>query len=194
MVYEGVLERMSPGEVLSSQGTGGYFTDRGVNITRYHKTGVDPQGGWIQHQFVDVGGMRIKNVVLRPYQDALLEEAVGEEVALSVTGPAADSHGRHTVVAIRTPRAGIDRPSGKLLLASSAWLVLKHWVLAPFLFLIVLLAAWLASQVYAPLLSIGAWLAFSVTIWFMVVPFFQLAKVYRAASALDDRGGAALVR
>jgi hypothetical protein len=194
MVYEGVLERMSPGEVLSSEGTGGYATDRGINITRWHATGVDPQRGWIQRQFVDIGGTRIKNVVLRPYQNALLEEALGEEVALSVMGPPADSGRRHIVVAVRTPQAGIDRPSGKLLSASLAWLVLKHWVLAPFVFAMLLLFAWLASTVYAPLLEIGAWIALGVAIWFMVVPFFQMAKVSKAASALDKAPWVSLAR
>jgi hypothetical protein len=191
-VYEGVLETMSQGEVLSSGGTGGYATDRGVNIARFHTTGVDPQHGWIQRQFVDIGGTRLKNVVVKPYQDALLEEAVGQHVALSVLGPPADSGGRHVVVAIRTPRAGVDRPSRKVLLGSSSWLVVKHWVTAPFFFLILLLGSWLMSQVYAPLLELGAWIAFGVMVWWMVVPFFRISKVVKTATALDEPNGVSL--
>jgi hypothetical protein len=184
-VYEGVLEKLSGGQVISSEGTGGYFTDRGVGITRYHKTGVDPQAGWLLQQFVDISGTRIKNVALSPYHAALLGEAVGQEVALSMIGAPAESGSRHAVVAVRTPRGGIDRPSGKLLLASSSCLVLKHWLTAPFVFLVLLLPAWLASLMYSPLLSVGGWIAFGVAIWWMIVPFFQLARVYKAASALE---------
>jgi hypothetical protein len=185
-VYEGVLETMSQGEVLSPGGTGGYATDRGVNIARFHTTGVDPQHGWVLRQFVDIGGTRLKNVVVAPYQNALLEEAVGQQVALSVLGPSADSGGRHVVVAIRTPRAGVDRPSRNVLLRSSSWLVVKHWVTAPFFFLILLLGSWLASQVYAPLLELGAWIAFGAMVWWMVVPFFGIGRLIKAASALDE--------
>jgi hypothetical protein len=191
-VYEGVLETMSQGEVLSSGGTGGYATDRGVNIARFHTTGVDPQNGWIQRQFVDIGGTRLKNVVVQPYQNALLEEAVGQHIALSVLGPPADSGGRHVVVAIRTARAGVDRPSRNVLLGSSSWLVVKHCVTAPFLFLILLLGSWLVSQVWSPLMEVGAWMAFGATVWWMVVPFFRIANVVKAASALDEAHPATL--
>jgi hypothetical protein len=125
-------------------------------------------------------------VAFTPYQNALLEEAVGQHVALSVLGPPADDGGRHVVVAIRTPRAGVDRPSRKVLLGSSSWLVVKHWVTGPIFFVIMLLGSWLASQVHAPLMELGSWIAFGVMIWWMVVPFFQMAKVAKAASALDE--------
>ena len=185
-VYEGVLENLSEGEVISSEGTGGYFTHR-VGITRWHRTGVDPQAGMVQRQFVDIGGTRIRNVVLYRYHDDLLEEAVGEEVAVSVIGPAApDNPGRHTVVAVRTPRAGVQRPSGKRLLAESIWLVLKHWITAPILFLILLIPAWIASVIWWPLWWVALLGAVALSLWWMFVPFPHIRRMVRAAGALDD--------
>ena len=193
-VYEGVLEKLSGGEIISSEGTGGYFTDRGINITRYHKTGVDPHAGWVQHQFADVGGVRIKNVVVNRYQDALLAEAVGQQVAISLTGPPASSGGRHTVIAVRTPQGGIDRPSGNSLLVGSIWLVVKHWITAPLFFLIMLIPAWMASLIQSSLGSIVVVLAAGLSIWWMVVPFVAIRRTVGAAGALDKAPWTSLAR
>jgi hypothetical protein len=182
-VYEGILQEVSDGEVLSSEGTGGYWTHR-WGITRYHRTGVDRQAGWVQRNLVDIGDTRITNVVLTPHDDALLKEAVGQEVALSMTGPGASSGGRKTLVAIRTPR-GITRPSRKLLLLGSAWLVLKHVLLAPVLMIIAFLFAFLAS-------IISGWLGIAVLVaavpvllWWLTMPFVYAVRTFRAAGALD---------
>ena len=59
---------------------------------------------------MDIGGVRIKAVMLTHLHDALLQEAVGQQVALSITGPRANKNKRHTVVAISTPRGGVERP------------------------------------------------------------------------------------
>ena len=90
-VYRGMLDEISEGKVISSQGTG--FSARwglgGRIIVR--ETGVDTQAGWTSREFVDVGGQRIRNVMLAPRHDQLLKEAVGQEVAMSMTGPSPSS-------------------------------------------------------------------------------------------------------
>jgi hypothetical protein len=193
-VYEGVLETLFEGEVISAEGTGGYFTHR-VGITRWHKTGVDTQAGMVRRQFVDIGGTRIRNLILTRYHDDLLEEAVGEEVALSVIGPAApDDPGRHTVVAVRTPRAGVQRPSGKRLLAGSIWLVLKHWVTGPIFFLIMLIPTWIASVIWGPLGWVVLLGAIGLPLWWMIIPFPHIRRVVRAAGALDNLPSTYLAR
>ena len=42
----------------------------------------------MRRHFADIGGTRIRNAILAPYYDELLQEAVGQEVGLSITGPA----------------------------------------------------------------------------------------------------------
>jgi hypothetical protein len=191
-VSEGVLEIVQVR--CPSEGTGGYAADRGVNITRFHATGVDPQGGWMQRQSVDIDGIRIKNVVARPDQDALLEAAVGGQVARTLTVPLVDSARRHVVVAIRRPSAGIDSPSGRLFFAASSRLVLKHWLTASFLLLFLLFLAWPASLLHSPLLSLAAWTASGVAVWWMVAPFVQRTTAVPAASALDKAPWISLAR
>ena len=60
-------------------------------------------------------------MVLTPQYDALVQEAVGQEVALSMTGPTADKGGRKTLVAMRTSK-GSRGQAQELLLAGSTWL------------------------------------------------------------------------
>jgi hypothetical protein len=79
--------------------------------------------------------------VLLPYWDELLKEAVGQEVALSVAGRDPTSNKRHTVLAMRTPRGGLTRPSRIVLLASSIVGLFKLWIGAPILALIIVLAS-----------------------------------------------------
>ena len=60
MVVEGVLEKISGGNKISSEGTGGYYTEN-VNIGRWHKTGVGAQAGWIKRSSSTsaAGGSRV---------------------------------------------------------------------------------------------------------------------------------------
>src|SRR5262245_20972545 len=96
-VYKGVLHEISEGEKISTEGTGGYYTHR-MGITRWHKTGVDRQAGFIRREILHVGDTRIRNVMLMPYFDTLLREAMGKEVALSVDGGPPEEFSRHTVL------------------------------------------------------------------------------------------------
>lgn len=104
-VYTGILQNLSGGSTISSQGrvTSSAFSGR------VYEAGRDPHAGMVKREFVDIGDQRIKNVILFPYHDAALQESLGQEVTLSVAGPRAGSMGRKRVLAIRTSR-GVDRP------------------------------------------------------------------------------------
>jgi hypothetical protein len=174
-VYQGVLEKISGGRTISSEGAGGYYTHN-VGIERYHKTGVDTHAGWTQRQFVDIGGIRIKNVMLTPLHDELLQEAVGEKVALSMTGPRPSSGNRHTVLAVRTPKAGIDRTSRSTLMTATFVWVLRYWVVA----VVVGILLAIAGQIVLKTTVVG--LAFAV-IW-AIRPFVLSRRMFAAAGAL----------
>lgn len=175
-VYEGLLQKISGGRVISSEGTGGYYTDN-VGIARFHATGVDRHAGWTQRQFVDIGDIRIKNVMLRPLHDELLLEAVGQQVAVSLIGPKPSGGGRHTVLAVRTPRAGVDRPSTGMLLIATVVAVFRFWFVA------VVVGAILAVVGQALWTTPLVGLAFGL-IW-ALWPFVLAKRMFGAAFALD---------
>jgi hypothetical protein len=196
-VYEGVLHKVSEGEVISSQGTGGYYTNR-VGIIRHHKTGVDDQAGWTRYHFVDIGETRIRNVMLMPYQNALLREAIGEEIALSMTGPEPSSAKRHTVLAIRTPKGGVNRPSEKQLWAAAILNTLRTWLAAVIgavvLFVVLFAVAWGIYAIFrywplfVVLFFVGVAVALAVFVWLIVAPIVDARRMFRAAAALDADG------
>ena len=96
-IVEGVLKGFSAGEAISSQGTG-WVVSEGVLGTRITETGRDWQRGFIQRDFVEIGDKRVRNVVLSTEYDAMLEEAVGEVVAVGFGATSLRSGNRHTVV------------------------------------------------------------------------------------------------
>jgi hypothetical protein len=182
-VYEGVLKELSEGEVISSEGTGGYWVHR-WGTSRYRKTGVDPQAGWVRRQFLDVGDTRIANVVVQPHYDALLQEAVGQEIAVSMIGPGASSGGRKTVIVLPTPK-GITRPSRTEIIAASIWQALKHVILAPILVLMALFFAYVVG-------AISNWVGMAILVaavpillWWLAAPFVFAIRTFRAAGAVD---------
>jgi hypothetical protein len=59
-VYKGVLHEISDGEKISSEGTGGYYTEN-MGIGRWHKTGVDRQAGFVRREIVRIGDARIRS-------------------------------------------------------------------------------------------------------------------------------------
>jgi hypothetical protein len=200
-VYEGVLKKISGGNVISSDDRGGYYVTR-FGVTRYRRRIVDDQAGWTQHQFVDVGETRIRNVVLMPYHAALLQEAVGEEVALSMTGPEPSSAKRHTVVAIRTPKGGVNRPTSKQLWAAAILNTLRTWLGAVFftIFLWVVMVA-LAYGGYAlyrnwdlfvVVFFLVTAVALAVFVWLFVAPIVDARRAFRAAFALDGTPASAV--
>jgi hypothetical protein len=194
-VYEGVLRKISDGEVISSQDRGGYYVER-FGVIRYRRGVVDDQAGWMRRHFVDIGETRIRNVVLMPYYDALLQEAVGEEVALSVTGPEPSSAKRHTVVAIRTPKGGVNRPSARQLWTGAIVSTLRTWLGAVFLtlFLWIVLAAiayggyalYRNWDLFVVVFFLVTAVALGVFVWLVVTPIVDARRVFRAAYALDS--------
>jgi hypothetical protein len=116
-VTEGVLTRLGSSSVISGAGTG--LRVEGDTVRR---TGVDIQRGWVQFQLVDIGDTQLKNVMTSPLHADMLEEALGEPVAISWHGPDVNSGRRHTVVAVRTPKRGVDKSPG-LMFVSIVWLV-----------------------------------------------------------------------
>ena len=183
-VYRGMLDEISEGKVISSQGTG--FSARwglgGRIIVR--ETGVDTQAGWTSREFVDVGGQRIRNVMLAPRHDQLLKEAVGQEVAMSMTGPSPSSPKRHTIIAIRTAREGLVRPGFARMMAGSGASVIRGLIIAPFAFVILLAVAWVAGSIIDALWWVGIAVAIAASAWLLLSPFVISARTFRAWSAL----------
>ena len=176
-VYEGVLTTISGGEVISSEGTGGYWTHHGWN-SKYRKTGVDQQAGSTRREFVDIGGTRIKSVILTPYYDQLLQEAVGEEIAVSMIGPAPSSSKRHTVVAMRTPKGGLNRPSQTELFRASTGLLFRHGVAMVVIFGIL-------TFISVKILGSVGWLLGAAWVILWTISFSRsIRESYRAAAAL----------
>jgi hypothetical protein len=202
-VYEGVLGKLAGGNVVSSEGRGGYYVER-FGVIRHRKGVVDDQAGWTRRQFVDIGETRIRNVMLMPYQDALLQEAVGEVVALSMTGPEPSSAKRHTVLAIRTPKGGVSRPSGKQLWVGAIFNTLRTWLGAVFLtailsFVLLIVAGLIAAfifdssvPVFVAGLVVGGVVALAVFVVLIVAPIVDARRMFRAASALDGTPASAV--
>jgi hypothetical protein len=104
-VYKGVLEKMSGGDTIANQGRsrvvwGGYWQEGARDV----------QYGWRQRQFVEIGGRHIRNLVLTPYHDEVLADAIGHEVKIGAHGSLRRGS-RTPVVGVRTPKIGLDKPS-----------------------------------------------------------------------------------
>ena len=189
-VYKGVLHEVSEGDVISSEGTGGYYTHN-VGITRWHKTGVDPQKGFVRREIVRIGDTRIRNVMLMPLYDVLLREAIGKEVALSIDGGPPDDFKRHTVIAMRTPDAGVRRPPVWAMIFSSFMLVFRFWLTAIVGGFIVTLFTWLVlGRLIGKLIGdseLGALIGFGLGIpfilFFLLKPFQIIYKTFKLRSA-----------
>jgi hypothetical protein len=191
-VYEGVLHGMSGGRTI--EGTGG-GVDTTIVVTEWSahaRTRVRKprdtyrQEGWTRREFVDVGETRIRNLAIFPYDDELLQEAVGQQVAISVLGPKPSSPKRHALVALRTPRAGVERLSRKLLFAGSVWKMLKYLIVAPFLAFALLIPVSIVGAVFSEtaayaLLPVVALLVLA----YLAIGLHNVRVVFKASAALD---------
>jgi hypothetical protein len=186
MVVEGVLEKISGGNVISSAGTGAYTTKKLGGLYKTKEAGQDIHAGWSKREFIDVGGQRIRNLDLTPYYDQLLQEAIGEEIALSLDAKELTSDTRRTVIAIRTPKGGVARPSKKQLwLASIVW-TFKSWVAAVVFFFMLLLLAAIVGAIFSENLAVVVFLAaVGVALYFLIKPLINMRKSFKAAAALD---------
>jgi hypothetical protein len=189
-VYKGVLHEISEGETISSEGTGGYFTHR-MGITRFHRTGVDPQKGFIRREIVRIGDTRIRNVMLMPQYDTLLREAMGKPVAISVDGDDPESFKRHTVLAIRTPDAGVRRPPLGAMIVGSLMLLFRFWLTAIVGGFVVTFVAVFAGVFVSKLLGddgdigivVGVGLGALFVLFFLLKPFQLIFKTFRLRGA-----------
>jgi hypothetical protein len=176
-VYEGVLHGISGGNVISSVGTR-ITAIQHRNRTTVRHSGVDWQAGFTHREFVDIGDTRIKNLMLMPYYDELLQEAIGSEVALSMIGPPPSSDKRHTVVAMRTPKGGLNRPSRTQLVRGSMKFVFRYSIAG---LVIGGILAFIGARIAG---DPGALLGAAFVILWEVSLFRSLRKTFRAAAAL----------
>ena len=109
-VYEGVLGKMSAG-----------FTHEGRGV----------KSGRGNREFIEIGAEHLRNVRLENYQDTLLQDAVGEDVAVSVVGRQRPSGDKPKwVMAVQTPGRGVVRIGGASLSGELIWKTLKSWIIA----------------------------------------------------------------
>jgi hypothetical protein len=189
-VYKGILHEISDGEKISSEGTGGYYTHN-MGITRFHKTGVDFQKGFIRRGVVRIGDTRIRNVMLHPEYDTLLNEAIGREVALSIDAGDPDSFKRHTVLALRTPDAGVRRPPLWAMIIGSLAVVFRFWLTAIvggfFVALLAAFAGALVSKLLGDDQGIGVFVGLGVgalfVLYFLIKPFQIIVHTMRVRGA-----------
>ena len=125
-VYEGILRSISSGQVISTAPSRVVVTQGAFGNWRARGTGYQRQAGYTRREFIQIGDTRLTQVMLMPYYDALLEEAVGKQVALSI-----DKTGsRNTLIAMRTPDAGLVKPELGKLIVTAIRLVLVTWFVA----------------------------------------------------------------
>jgi hypothetical protein len=193
MVYEGTLNELSDGKEIQADPNKGYWTSN-MGITRFHRAHV-PQEGFILRDYIDVGGTRIRNVSARPDYDAFLKEAIGQEVTVSILGGAPDSSKRHTVIALRTPRAGLLRPRTWQLALAAVVAVFRSWIAAVVGAFFVFFGIWLVLGVLLRIIFstgalvsaiIGAVAALVWLLYFASRPFIWFFETARAARAIDE--------
>jgi hypothetical protein len=160
-VYEGVLEKIS----------GGF-----VHEGRREKSGRSTR------EFIEIGEKHLRNMRLENYHDSLLQDALGEAVAVSVVGRQRPSGDKPKwVMAVQTPRRGVVRIAGAALSGELVWKTLKSWFLALAVGGIVLAI----GRSFTPLVVVGgAIIAIGV-----LGPLIYNVMVLRAWGALDSRRG-----
>jgi hypothetical protein len=186
MVYQGILKELSGGNVVTTDR--GYVTVN-MNIARYHKQKSDFEG-WTRREYIVIDDTKIRNVMLQPLLDQLLQESMGQEVAISVNGDAEAGHltKKHVVVAIRTPAEGLVRTPRKLMLVGVAMLTFRYWLTALIAggFAMLVLGVAIGGSTHSTAgAAAGALLGLGVLAYFLVKPFRLMSKSWRAWSALD---------
>lgn len=180
-LYEGVLDGYSDSVIISTEpGSWKYdtWTDRWVaGPPRVY-------AGYTRRAYVDVGGTRIRNVLLTPHQDALLQESLSRPIALSVVGARAERPGSKRIMAMRTSR-GVEKTALPKLVAAVVALTALMWGLAVVggLILIVLLAA--ITLVLPDVIGrIGMAVVLAGALWLLILPVYTGVQALRAWSAL----------
>jgi hypothetical protein len=179
-LYEGVLDGFSDGTVISTEPTAWRVNDWG----RVTPAGRRAYAGCTRRAYVDIGGRRIRTVVLTPYQDALLQESLGQPIALSVTGPAADRPGAKRVVAMRTAR-GVEKSSFAALVTSAVFFLVLAWVLAIIMLILLLVSFVAIAGVISHVLGWAVEAAVLAGFFaLLALPFYTGIRAWRAWAAI----------
>jgi hypothetical protein len=152
-VYEGELKRMSGGTQQLS-------VDRADHA-------------FIRHEFIEIGDARLKSVRMLTFHNALLEDAIGKNVALSM----AKGRGQYMVAALRLPDGTVERVDRGTVLTPAIVFGLQRIGAAAFFVVIALIA----SALKVPLLALA--LA-ALALWLVVDWALTWRKVFAARAAL----------
>jgi hypothetical protein len=162
-VYEGVLHKISGGPTRP--------------------------GRWTRREFIDIGEQRIKYLELSSYHDELLQDSLGQEIALSVIGSGRREKVKR-VIAMRTKR-GVDRCSRRVLVGAFIGNCFAYLFLSVFVGLVVFfaLAGILRLVVGESTLGAVIWIGgtLAVIVFILSMPLVILVRQWRAWSALDER-------
>jgi len=169
-IYQGVLEQISGGSVVSSEPAVVWTSEGLGGTTRVHQGVRDAHRGWVNRQFVDIGGKRLVNVMFTQLCDELAQEAIGQEVTLAVWTPSNSDRHRKTVLGIRTPRMGTVKPGLPMLLMGAVWGTIKVWIAVIAVLVLTFIPAGIAAAIFGwviglPILiagwGFGFWLGFA---------------------------------
>lgn len=159
-VYEGVLTKLSGGIKMVS--------------------GQSAADSFVRHEFITIGDQRIKSVRLLAYHDALLQDAIGQRVALSVT----EKRGEHLVMALRLPDGTVEKLDRRAFTGPMVVMAIRRVVYSAILLAIGWLAFLMSSN---PILL----LVFGAIAALLLVPFALSWRGAGAArAALDGRPAA----
>jgi hypothetical protein len=158
-VYEGVLEQLSGG----------------VNHLN---------NNYVRREYIDIGGKHLRNIALTSYHDELLQDALGQEVALSIAGTRGGA-GKKSVIALRTPKRGVSKACNfpslffTLLVSTVLW-----WIGGVIMAFIAwaIVATVLDLKGNANVVLLGGLMLFAL-MW----PLVRSFKIFRAWGALKSR-------
>jgi len=172
-----------PALVWTSQGLGGN--------TRVHQSVRDAHRGWVQRQFVDIGGKRLVNVMFTQLCDELAQEAIGQEVTLAVWTPSNSDRHRKTVLGIRTPKMGVVKPSLFTLLAGAFFGTIKVWLAAIVVFFLSLVPAAIGFAIAGWVLGIPLLIAgWGFALWLVSASLRGYVRMVKTWRSLPKSGPA----
>jgi hypothetical protein len=188
MIIKGTLSEISQGEKIINEV---YREKEGIGGVVQGKWKSLPLNGYIRHRSARIGNETVLNLILPWDYDELLMQAVGQEVALSISGQPKGSQ-RHIVMAMRTPEAGLVRKSSSKAILSSIIEVAINWIAAPFVSLVAILVTltllWFINAVSG--IAVSGYLALvvgaAVLVFFLLNPLFSIRRERKELSALDN--------
>jgi hypothetical protein len=188
MVYKGTLHQISSGKEIKGDIVIVHRPWYSKVVTRHVR-----YDGWIQRSFIRIGDTDIRNALVRPEWDDYLAEAVGQEVEMSVGGPEKSTEGRHPVAALRTPRAGLLRPTTAYLNGAVVGAVFRSALASVLYGLIAILICWLifGRIIGAAIGSMDTGAVIGLVLGALCIPFIFFKQVQftynwkRQCTALD---------